>query len=55
LQEESFKYWQQWNKEWEEDLYHQDGILALSRNFKVSANKFLFVHERSIKIFDKYN
>jgi glycine/D-amino acid oxidase-like deaminating enzyme len=30
LMEEAFKDWDQWNREWEEPLYHEDGFLFLT-------------------------
>jgi len=30
LMEEAFEVWDQWNREWNEALYHQDGFLVLS-------------------------
>jgi glycine/D-amino acid oxidase-like deaminating enzyme len=35
IQEECFRIWREWNKEWGEELYHEDGILAIGRGWKV--------------------
>jgi hypothetical protein len=47
--------WEQWNKEWKEDLYHQDGILALSRSFKVREVTRAYLNRFSECVLQFYN